>query len=1310
MSDSGSARRRQLLLDKFLAGEIDKAAYDSLLAEMNEFEVSANTAPGTVSSSRSSSPAFEVTESHSTAESEALSRPVALLEAGMELGGFRLLKRLRRGGMGEVWQAHDVTADRLVVVKVLPPELQRSPDEMARVKQTFNRVHDLQHQHICPVYLLGRDSRFGYFLVMKYLEGDTLFAYRTQRESHGRLTPAEVLAVLRPVAAALDYAHGRQIIHRDIKPQNIMLRSDGSDVQLVDFGLAAEVRSSAMRVSPVQMETCGTYPYMAPEQWRGELQDASTDQYALAVVAFELLTGHLPFETTDPAILRMCVLNDPVPQTGLTAAVFAVISRGMAKARTDRFRNCSELIETLAAALNPSPEQSGTAVSTVEPEEPRRAAIRPGKSPVGRSSTGSRVVSVGPTSTRSETRDQAPDRDLLDDLVGSNSTSTRRGSRRGPPSVNPVEGERQIERINARAMFWVSLIGGSACVVFLGATTWLLWTAAQWLFPASPANPDLLANHSVTAPPVDDSGKQDGVAAAPAPKPLGPVPGDKTPLRYRWEQGRQYVYSVKLELNPDPDVVLSVSGNATYSRGQPVARQPGEEGQGTGTGFVVHADGTLVTCQHVIENASEIEVAIGGQKYPATVVIEDAEHDLAILRIEARNLPVLPLADSDAVELGEEVRAIGFPFSSILGANVKATRGTISGINTEDDRKVFQVDAGINPGNSGGPLVNERGEVVGVNFAKLREEMATNVGFAVPVNDAIALLNHEQIPFQSGPGNTPRLEGPELVKRVSAATALITVKSGGAGGDHHFELHCTGSLRSSTHSKSGKTVDPSLVDKYLTRAVMSPTFTQPDIVETDPLGQVHEIQGGRVPLPGFLGPMAALVLERLPSIRRPTWSNSFAISIVMNEQDDNAFDAPFRFGPRRRPPGFRGLPGFDAPAPKTTRIPGKVRVGYLLQDAAGDLIKIKKTFLLEAGEEGGGGLKIKLSGTGVFTFDSRLGVPRQLDYDATLQQTEKNVTTELPMKLSYVLSDQPLGNGPVIPADVAVPGKAVENDVALAPGTRLVAEWAGRWLPVEVLEVKADGKVRIHWVGWGQQFDEDLPRSRLRFPAGVVPPVAGAPAPGPGGAAPVAPVVPLKLSIEEIDQVLINLQGEHPGRALEAATRFTQAAVVAEKQSKVASAAAELLGHKDPFRRKQALEVLGTWATPEWIPRIIQCLDESALLVKLAAIDTLGKLKDERGAAPLARLLTEPGPRVQAAKALLSLGTKAEKAVLELLNHTDSEVRREACRLLKEFGTAVSVPALQMASEDVDRNVANAAREAVTAIQNRNPADIIERN
>jgi eukaryotic-like serine/threonine-protein kinase len=285
---------------------------------------------------------------------------------GVMIGNFELQTVLGRGGMGEVWKAWDQEGDRPVVIKLVPSELQRADEEMARVRDTFRRIHALQHQHICPLYLLSKDPRFGWYLVMKFIDGQTLSAYRaTYAARHGSFPVQQVVKVLRPVAEALDYAHRNKVIHRDIKPKNILVVGDAEDVQVVDFGLAAEIRTTVSRYTRVQMDTSGTRPYMAPEQWKGQIQDAATDQYALAATAYELLAGHLPFESDDFDILRTCVLNDPPePIEGVADTVNRALLIGLGKRRQERFASCLEFIRVIEGAKASQPVRKPT------PEKP----------------------------------------------------------------------------------------------------------------------------------------------------------------------------------------------------------------------------------------------------------------------------------------------------------------------------------------------------------------------------------------------------------------------------------------------------------------------------------------------------------------------------------------------------------------------------------------------------------------------------------------------------------------------------------------------------------------------------------------------------------------------------------------------------------------------------------------------------------------------------------------------------------------------------------------------------------------------------
>jgi hypothetical protein len=194
------------------------------------------------------------------------------------------------------------------------------------------------------------------------------------------------------------------------------------------------------------------------------------------------------------------------------------------------------------------------------------------------------------------------------------------------------------------------------------------------------------------------------------------------------------------------------------------------ETRSTGTAFVVHSDGLLLTCFHVIKDAGRIDVRVNGKVYRAMVVGTDPRHDLALLQVDANSLPALPWIKADDVELGEEVRAFGFPLTAALGSSLKVTRGTISGVEKEEGAPVFQIDSAVNPGNSGGPLVNDRGEVVGVVVARFEE--ALGVGYVAPVDGAAPLLRG--LPLLRPGTKRTRLDGPALVHHVSPSVALVT--------------------------------------------------------------------------------------------------------------------------------------------------------------------------------------------------------------------------------------------------------------------------------------------------------------------------------------------------------------------------------------------------------------------------------------------------------------------------------------------------------------------------------------------------------
>ncbi len=261
---------------------------------------------------------------------------------------YRVLSELGQGGMGVVYKCFDETAGIEIALKALPPELSHNTLEMEDIKDNFQLVAKLVHQNIAISKTLEKDNANGnYYLIMECVDGEDLRRWIKRKRKDGTLDLDAVIPVVRQVAEALDYAHGEKVMHRDIKPGNIMINAEGK-VKVLDFGLAAQIHTSMTRVSMAYHGTSGTGPYMAPEQWRGRAQGAPADQYALAVMTYEMLAGHLPFESTDAAVLREAVLKDvPEPLKDVPPCVGAAITRAMSKEPEARFVCCRDFVDAL---------------------------------------------------------------------------------------------------------------------------------------------------------------------------------------------------------------------------------------------------------------------------------------------------------------------------------------------------------------------------------------------------------------------------------------------------------------------------------------------------------------------------------------------------------------------------------------------------------------------------------------------------------------------------------------------------------------------------------------------------------------------------------------------------------------------------------------------------------------------------------------------------------------------------------------------------------------------------------------------------
>ncbi|MBQ7178626.1 MAG: SUMF1/EgtB/PvdO family nonheme iron enzyme [Victivallales bacterium] len=264
------------------------------------------------------------------------------------LGQYEVLEELGQGGMGVVYRCMDRVSGTEVAVKALPPELSHSAESMEDIRDNFQLVHSLIHQNIAACLSLAKDKNTGdYYLVMEMVAGKSLALWIRARRRESSLSLEAALPILRQVAVALDFAHGKRVMHRDVKPANIMVEDDGT-VKVLDFGIAAQIRSSMTRVSMAFTEQSGTRLYKAPEQWRSRPQGAATDQYALAVTAYEMLSGRLPFDDDDPAVLREMVLKEkPLPIEGIPDGANNALLRALGKDPKERFGSCEDFVQAL---------------------------------------------------------------------------------------------------------------------------------------------------------------------------------------------------------------------------------------------------------------------------------------------------------------------------------------------------------------------------------------------------------------------------------------------------------------------------------------------------------------------------------------------------------------------------------------------------------------------------------------------------------------------------------------------------------------------------------------------------------------------------------------------------------------------------------------------------------------------------------------------------------------------------------------------------------------------------------------------------
>jgi serine/threonine-protein kinase len=292
---------------------------------------------------------------------------------GTTLGGYQILEEVGRGGMATVYRAHQISMNRDVAIKMLPPQFLRQTSSLERFKQEASIVALLEHRAIVPVHDYGEYEGTPY-IVMRYMDSGSV----DELIAKGPIVPEKTLKILDQIAPALDYAHREGVLHRDLKPSNLLLDSNG-DAYITDFGIARILGGNSKQLTTSGV--VGTPSYMSPEQAQGHDLDGRSDIYALGVVLFEMLTGVRPFEGETPYSVAVKHVTEKPPAASainrhLTPTIDRVLMKALAKKPDQRYQTGEEL----AAALRSAIEHHEIQLEIPETEPSLREALLAGAS------------------------------------------------------------------------------------------------------------------------------------------------------------------------------------------------------------------------------------------------------------------------------------------------------------------------------------------------------------------------------------------------------------------------------------------------------------------------------------------------------------------------------------------------------------------------------------------------------------------------------------------------------------------------------------------------------------------------------------------------------------------------------------------------------------------------------------------------------------------------------------------------------------------------------------------------------------------
>jgi eukaryotic-like serine/threonine-protein kinase len=307
-------------------------------------------------------------------------RPSSSMIGTVLSGRYRLEAKLGSGGMSTVYLARDETLDRPVAVKVMHREMSEQEDQLQRFRQEARAVAKLTHPNVVSVIDAGEDGGHPY-IVFEYVKGETL---KQRINRVGALDPQEAIAYAIEVARGLSVAHARNMVHRDIKPQNVLIDEEGR-AKLTDFGISRQLEQDGVTATG---RVLGTTDYVAPEQAMGKEVDPRSDVYSLGVVLYEMLIGQVPFHADSQVGVAMKHVNEELPDVQrrrpeVSAAVALVVERATAKNPAERYQTPAEMIDDLETALEVEAARAGSttgeATSVLDAVPPPKRKLSSGR-------------------------------------------------------------------------------------------------------------------------------------------------------------------------------------------------------------------------------------------------------------------------------------------------------------------------------------------------------------------------------------------------------------------------------------------------------------------------------------------------------------------------------------------------------------------------------------------------------------------------------------------------------------------------------------------------------------------------------------------------------------------------------------------------------------------------------------------------------------------------------------------------------------------------------------------------------------------